>query len=32
LLAEVGEPSSQDRARARALARRIAAQRTPRAS
>jgi hypothetical protein len=32
LLAEVGEPSSEDRARAQAIARRIAARRTPRAS
>ena len=32
LLAEVGEPSSQDRARAEVIARRIAAHRAPRAS
>ena len=32
LLAEVGEPSSEDQARARAIARRIAALRAPRAS
>ena len=32
LLAEVGEPSAEDRACAQAIARRIAAQRAPRAS
>jgi hypothetical protein len=32
LLAEVGEPSPQERARAEAIARRIAARGTPRAS
>jgi hypothetical protein len=32
LLAEVGEPSPQERARAAAIARRIAARGTPRAS
>jgi hypothetical protein len=32
LLAEVGEPSPQERARAEAIARRIAARQTPRAS
>ncbi len=32
LRAEIGEPSSEERARAQAIARRIAAQRTPRAS
>ena len=32
LLAEVGEPSPQERARAEAIARRIASRRAPRAS
>jgi post-segregation antitoxin (ccd killing protein) len=32
LVAEVGEPSPEDRARAEAIARRIAADRTPQAS
>lgn len=32
LLAEVGEPSPQERARAEAIARRVASQRTPQAS
>ena len=32
LLAEVGEPSPQERARAEAIARRIASRQTPRAS
>ncbi len=32
LLTEVGEPSSEEQARAHAIARRIAARRTPRAS
>ncbi len=32
LLAEVGEPSPHERARAQAIARRIASQRTPQAS
>jgi hypothetical protein len=32
LLAEVGEPSPQERTRAEAIARRIAARRTPQAS
>jgi hypothetical protein len=32
LLAEVGEPTPQEQARAEAIARRIAAHRTPRAS
>ena len=32
LRTEIGEPSSEERARAQAIARRIAAQRTPRAS
>jgi len=32
LIAEVGEPSAQERARAEAVARRIASRRTPQAS
>jgi post-segregation antitoxin (ccd killing protein) len=32
LIAEVGEPSAQERARAAAIARRIASRRTPQAS
>jgi post-segregation antitoxin (ccd killing protein) len=32
LIAEVGEPSAQERARAEAIARRIASRRTPQAS
>ena len=32
LLTEVGEPSAEERGRAQAIARRIAARRTPRAS